>query len=254
MLNQTNKQRIQYAIIALLCAAIVLCAVLIPLYFTGIIGREPGEGRDLPQKEELPKDFEFISVSAKSAPKGQYAQLTVEYLSKEYQIEVYLLSNYAPKTVENFVKYANDGLYNDTVFYGAGITYYEDSGKPSSAIIQGGGYTVDSDGNLVKKTTKEYYGKVKGEFLANDPQTKNNVSFTAGILGMVREEDDYDSADTEFFILSYAHAQYNGYYAAFGVIIDSDDVTDVYSFTKAVKESSGSYPVKLKKVKIYKNE
>lgn len=251
MSNKT-KVRIEIAVVVFLAIAIVLCAVLIPLYFTGIIGKEPER---TPARDRGGIDpvigIEYKAVSATSLPKGQYAEFTIEYKSKEYSIKVYLLSEYAPKTVENFIKYAKDGLYDGTVFYDADITYNADSGKPDSAYLQGGAYTVDRDGALVRKVPKTYYGKIKGEFFLNDKDTKNNISFIGGTIGMVRDEDDYNSADTEFFFLPYAHAEYNGYYAAFGVTVDSDDATELFTFTEALKKSSGGYPVVIKKVKIY---
>lgn len=247
-----KKNRILYAAIALLCVAIVLCAVLIPLYFAGIIGKSPDPTHSKePTIEDPIKGKEFKSVSAKSMPKGQYADFTIIYNEKQYDIKVYLLTDYAPKTVENFIKYAQQGLYNETVFYRADITYYKETGEPSSAYLQGGAYVTDTSGNLVRKTPENYYGKIKGEFFANDPDSKNNISFTGGVLGMVRDEGDYNSADTEFFFLPYAHAEYNGYYAAFGITVESDDNTELYTLTKAVKEANGAYPVLLKSVKVY---
>ena len=117
--------------------------------------------------------------------------------------------------------------------------------------MQGGAYIVDENGELVRKTPDPYYGKIKGEFLVNDPDTKNDVSFVGGTLGMVRDKDDYDSADTEFFFLSYAHTEFDGYYAAFGVVVESDDTSDLYTLTEALKQADGSYPVSIKSVKVY---
>ena len=249
MKSKTN--RILYVVIAFLCVAIVLSAVLIPLYFTGVIGKGLTPTPDPEPQPEQPKGIEFKSVSAKSMPKGQYADFTILYNEKQYTIKVYLLSDYAPKTVENFVKYAQNGLYNNTVFYRADISYDPETEEPTSAYLQGGAYVTDADGNLVRKTPDPYYGPIKGEFFANDPDTKNNISFVGGVLGMVRDESDYDSADTEFFFLPYAHAQYNGYYAAFGVTVESDDNGELYTFTKALMREEGKYPVVIKSVKVY---
>ena len=250
-MNKRTKKGIEIFAVVFLSVAIVLCAVLIPLYFSGIIGEEPTR---MPAKEKTIDPvigIEFKKISASSLPKGQYAEFIIEYNGKEYGIKIYLLSDYAPKTVENFVKYARDGLYDGTVFYDADITYNAETGKPDSAYLQGGAYTVDQDGALVRKVPGTYYGKIKGEFFLNDQDTKNNISFIGGTIGMVRDEDDYDSADTEFFFLPYAHAEYNGYYAAFGITVDSDDTTELYAFTQALVEAKGSYPVVIKTVKIY---
>ncbi len=247
-----KKNRVFYAATALLCVAIVLCAVLIPLYFVGIIGKSPDPSPSKGTTIEDPiKGKEFKTVSAKAMPKGQYADFSIIYNEKEYGIKVYLLTEYAPKTVENFIKYVEKGLYNETVFYRADIAYYKETGEPSSAYLQGGAYVTDREGNLVRKTPDAYYGKIKGEFFANDPDSKNNISFTAGVLGMVRDKDDYNSADTEFFFLPYAHPEYNGYYAAFGITVESDDNNELYALTKAVMEADGNYPVLLKSVKVY---
>ena len=74
-MKKTN--RILYAVIALLCVAIVLCAVLIPLYFAGIIGSglEPAPAKEQTVEDPI-KGKEFKAVSAKSLPKGQYADFS----------------------------------------------------------------------------------------------------------------------------------------------------------------------------------
>ena len=253
-----NKKidRLLYAIIAVLCVAIVLSAVLIPLYFTGIIGK----GLDpIPAKEKTEVDpikgKEFKSVSAKSLPKGQYADFTILYSEKQYTVKVYLLTDYAPITVQNFIDNVQKGLYDNTVFYKSDVTYYKDTGEPSSAYLQGGTYVTDVDGNLVRRAPSDPVKKIKGEFYANDPNSQNNISFTGGVLGMVRDEGNdaaaYNSADTEFFFLPYAHSEYNGYYAAFGITVESDDNTELFTFARALKEADGDYPVLLQKVKVY---
>lgn len=250
----SNKNVLFYVIAGILGVAIVLCAVLVPLYAVGIIGNTLQPSPDRKEKEADPfENFTFKSVSATSMPKGQYADFTITYNGKDYSVKIYLLSDYAPETVDNFVKYAKDGLYDGTVFYRSDISFYEDTGKPSSAYLQGGAYTVNNAGELVRKTPNPYYGKIKGEFLVNDPETKNNISFTAGTIGMVREEG-YDSADTEFFFMSYAHPEFDGYYAAFGIVVESDASETLYTFTKALYEADGDYPVTIKKVNVYTRE
>ena len=248
----TKRKKAEIAAIIVLAVAIVLAAVLIPLYFAGIIGKEPERTLVKDKTPDTVIDIEYKAVSASSLPKGKYAEFTIGYAGKEYSVKVYLLSDYAPKTVENFVKYAKDGLYDNTVFYAADATYSTETGKPLSAYLQGGAYTVDEEGNLVRKAPSTYYGPIKGEFYANDPNTKNNISFIGGTIGMVRSENDYNSADTEFFFLPYAHADYNGFYAAFGIVVDTDDTEELFTFTKALQASDG-YPVAIKSVKIYTN-
>lgn len=81
----------------------------------------------------------------------------------------------APKTVANFVQYANKGFYNGTVFHRV----------IDGFMIQGGGFTPD----LAQKAT--------GKAITNE--SANGLKNTVGTISMARTASP-NSATSQFFI------------------------------------------------------
>ncbi len=90
-------------------------------------------------------------------------------------IELELYPDKAPKTVANFLRYADKGFYNDTIFHRV-IPYF---------MIQGGGFTRD----LEEKPTLAP--------VANE--AKNGLKNDRGTIAMARRPDPH-SATAQFFI------------------------------------------------------
>ena len=114
----------------------------------------------------------------------------------------------APLTVDNFLRYTNDGFYADLLFHRV----------ISNFVIQGGGVTPVP----AKKTAT--YAPIKLE-------SNNGLSNVRGSLAMARTNVP-DSATSEFFIngvdnlfLNYASAASPGY-AVFGKVVQGLDVVD----------------------------
>lgn len=84
----------------------------------------------------------------------------------------------APRTVENFLAYVDQGFYNGTVFHEL---------APGYAIV-GGGYT-EEDGQIVEKTA----------LVAIRNEAANGLSNKRGTIAMARETQDADSARCQFF-------------------------------------------------------
>ena len=110
-----------------------------------------------------------------------------------------LFPQVAPNTVANFVKLANDGFYDGQQFYRV----------VSNVFIQGGDPNNDGTGD------PGYY--IKGEFSENG--VKNTLSHVRGTISMARKSG-YDTAGSQFFIMEGSYPEYDGYYAAFGSILD----------------------------------
>ncbi len=91
-------------------------------------------------------------------------------------IELELYTEKAPITVENFVKYANDGFFNGTVFHRV----------IGNFMIQGGGFTVEG----VQKT--DAYDQIQNE-------ADNMLSNEEGTIAMARTNNPH-SATSQFFI------------------------------------------------------
>lgn len=119
-----------------------------------------------------------------------------------------LCPEYAPKTVENFIKYAEAGFYNGTVFHRV----------LSDLIIQGGGYEM-SDGGMKQKTP--LFAPIEGEFKSNG-FSQNTLKHTAGVLSMARTSNK-NSATSQFFVCAADYPSWDGEYAAFGIVTEGLD-------------------------------
>ena len=121
----------------------------------------------------------------------------------------------APLSVDNFVQYAKDDYYSDTIFHRV----------ISSFMIQGGGFTVD----LERKNTRE---PIQNE-------AANGLKNIRGTIAMARTGAPH-SATSQFFInvkdnpaLDYTGEE-NGRtwgYAVFGKVIQGMEVVDEIRFT-----------------------
>lgn len=127
-------------------------------------------------------------------------------MSNGDQIILYLYPDKAPNTVANFISLANSGFYD-------GLTFHR---CISSFLIQGGDPNGDGTGG------PGYY--IKGEFSANG-YSKNDLLMEEGVIAMARfgtsddsDENYYDTAGSQFFILTDTKTDLDGEYAAFGKV------------------------------------
>ena len=137
-------------------------------------------------------------------------------LSDNRKINLELYYDKAPITVSNFIKLAQDGFYEGTIFH----RVIEDF------MIQGGGYTMENG----KLTQKKGASKIKGEFSSNGYK-KNNIKHVAGVISMARSTSK-NSASSEFFICSATSTHLDGEYAAFGKTTDSKSKQIVINISK----------------------
>lgn len=121
------------------------------------------------------------------------------------QIKAELYPETAPNTVNNFISLVQKGFYDGLIFHRV----------ISGFMIQGG--DPDGDG-----TGGPGYG-IKGEFAQNG--VKNDLRHTAGVLSMARSMMP-DSAGSQFFIMHKDSPHLDGAYAAFGKVVEGQDVVD----------------------------
>jgi len=124
-----------------------------------------------------------------------HGPFTVELFQKE-----------APVTVENFLRYVDDGFFDGTIFHRIVPGF----------VIQGGGLTSD------------FSNKKTREPIANE--AKNGLKNTRGSLSMARTSD-ISSATSQFFVnltdngfLDHSARDYG--YAVFGRVTEGMDVID----------------------------
>ena len=136
----------------------------------------------------------------------------------KFTIELY--PEFAPKTVENFLKLVNDGFYNGLTFHRVYAGFMAQGGDPEGTGMGG---------------SKD---KIYGEFSANG-FSQNTLSHTRGVISMARSADN-NSASSQFFICySDGCRQLDGEYAAFGKVIEGMDVVDSFCEREMTYNSFG---------------
>lgn len=158
-------------------------------------------------------------------------------------IKVELYPDYAPETVTNFIKLANNGLYD-------GLTFHR---TIPDFMIQGGDPNGDGSGNATLKdlgqdSDEEY--TIKGEFIANG-NNDNILKHERGVISMARGDyssysstlatEGYNSASCQFFITTTDQsANLDGLYAAFGKVTEGMEVVDAISNVEVETRESSS--------------
>ncbi len=135
-------------------------------------------------------------------------------------IELQLNTEKAPKTVENFKKYVEDGHFDGTLFHRTIPGF----------MIQGGGFTADME----QKATR---GHVENE-------ADNGLKNTVGSVAMARTNDPH-SATAQFFInvadnefLNHRSKSGDGWgYAVFGEVVTGLDVVQKIAKVPTTRKS-----------------
>jgi peptidyl-prolyl cis-trans isomerase B (cyclophilin B) len=132
----------------------------------------------------------------------------------------------APGHVENFIKLAEKGFYNDTVFHRVIKGFMIQGGCPEGTGTGGPGY------------------KIKAEF--------NDTPHVRGVLSMARSQDP-NSAGSQFFICHGEARFLDKQYTAFGKLVAGEDTLDKIAtapMKPGAKSESPMKPVKINSVKI----
>ena len=122
---------------------------------------------------------------------------------KAFKAELY--PEIAPNTVRNFISLVKKGFYNGLIFHRVISGFMIQGGDPEGKGIGGPGYCI------------------KGEFSANG--FKNDLKHDKGVLSMARTMAP-DSAGSQFFVMHEDSPHLDGQYAAFGKVIEGQDVVD----------------------------
>lgn len=121
------------------------------------------------------------------------------------QMKVELYPEVAPNTVNNFISLVKKGYYDGLIFHRVIKGFMIQGGCPNGNGMGGPGYGI------------------KGEFLINGVQ--NNLKHTKGVLSMARAQNP-NSAGSQFFIMHQNSPHLDGQYAAFGKIIEGQEIVD----------------------------
>ena len=116
-----------------------------------------------------------------------------------------LYPDVAPNTVNNFVSLVKKGFYDGLIFHRIIAGFMIQGGDPDGTGMGGPGYSI------------------KGEFNYNG--FDNSLKHSRGVLSMARAQHP-DSAGSQFFIMHANAPHLDGQYAAFGKLIEGEDVLD----------------------------
>lgn len=170
---------------------------------------------------------------------GYYQKVTMEVKNpivsmevKDYgTIKIELYPEMAPEAVANFVTLAQNGFYDELKFHRV----------VEGFMIQGGDSNGDGTGSpklsdlgieVSEEEDREYC--IKGEFIANG-YNKNTLKHKEGVISMARADytqsyspalttESYNSAGSQFFIMTADNNSLDGYYAPFGKVIEGLDI------------------------------
>ena len=188
---------------------------------------------------------------------GYYKKATIEIKNPIVTMEVKdfgtikleLYPEMAPETVSNFVALAQNGFYDGLKFHRV----------VEGFMIQGGDSNGDGTGSpklsdlgievSEGKDDREYC--IKGEFLANK-YNKNKLKHEEGIISMARADytsysstlttESYNSAGSQFFIMTADNNSLDGVYAPFGKVIEGLDI--VHNIEKTEVKINGEENMK----------
>ena len=116
-----------------------------------------------------------------------------------------LYPDVAPNTVNNFISLVKKGFYDGLIFHRVIAGFMIQGGDPEGSGMGGPGYSIKGEFN--------YYG------------VENNLKHSRGVLSMARAQHP-DSAGSQFFIMHADAPHLDGQYAAFGKLVEGEDVLD----------------------------
>lgn len=133
-------------------------------------------------------------------------------------IKIELYPQIAPETVKNFISLINKGFYNGLTFHRVIPGFVVQGGDPEGNGTGGAGYNI------------------YGEFSANGFKS-NTLSHDVGVVSMARANNSYNSASSQFFIVTDSNAKVSldNSYAAFGKVIEGMDAVNTIVNSEVIR-------------------
>lgn len=144
-------------------------------------------------------------------------------------MKVELYPEVAPNTVNNFISLVNKGFYDGLIFHRVINGFMIQGGCPNGTGMGGPGYSI------------------AGEFAQNG--FDNQLKHEPGVISMARAMNP-DSAGSQFFIMHKNSPHLDGAYAAFGKIIEGNDVVNKIAETDTDFRDKPITDQKMKKVTV----
>ena len=162
------------------------------------------------------------------------AVIEVNLSGSTEQILVELFPESAPKTVENFIKNANEGIYKGQAFHRAIKDYLAQVGDPLSK----------------DPTAREKWGLSQEYTIPGEPKLPHVI----GSVGMARRSDKVnpkqESDGTQFYFAAGNLSALNGTYTVFGQVVSGLDVVKRISEVPADSNDCPLGRVEIKSIKV----
>ncbi len=178
----------------------------------------------------------FVSIILNATQKIDNPIATIKMEGYDESIVVELYPKYAENTVANFIMLANNGFYNGLKIHRVEDTLIQ--GGDSSGDGTGSPSLSDLDKSIEKGSDADDYYAIPGEFQKNGYEN-NTLKFERGVIGMARgdytsyssslKKESYNSAGSQFFIMTQSLASLNGAYCAFGKVTSGMETVDSIS-------------------------
>ena len=146
---------------------------------------------------------------------SDFQDVTAVIATSEGDMKFEFFHDKAPAHVANFVKLAEDGFYDGTIFHRVISGFMIQGGCPDGTGMGGPGHNVDA------------------EF--------NDTHHERGILSMARSGDP-NSAGSQFFVCHGEASFLDGQYTAFGRLIEGDDTLEKIASAPTKPGGEGSNP------------
>ena len=161
------------------------------------------------------KPVRILKVSIEKKREEPFLNATIEEMRKTVtlkttlgNIKIKMDPDSAPENVRNFLKLAQSGWYNGTVFHRIAKDFVVQGGAPAGRA-SGPNHYAD-----------RWVHPVKGEF-------RTDAKHVRGVISMAHA-DDPNSATTSFFLMLGPATSLDGQFSAFGRIVEGLDVLDAF--------------------------
>ena len=154
---------------------------------------------DIPR--EIPVNIQELAYSDYLNLNNPVVTITVEGMG---EIVFQLFPDVAPNTVNSFIQYVEEGEFENNEFHRV----------VEGFIIQAG-------------SLEEPACNIPGEMTQND--FENNLLHYAGVVSMAKVGNEYNSATSQFFILTTNAAYLDEEYATFGGLVSGFQIVDYIS-------------------------
>ncbi|HJS50925.1 MAG TPA: peptidylprolyl isomerase [Pyrinomonadaceae bacterium] len=171
-----------------------------------------------------------VKQGVKPVADNEIAVIEMENPAAFGTIKMELYSNIAPKMVAQFKQLAREGFYDGTTFH-----------RVNQSVIQGG----DPNSKDANPRNDGTGGSDKPDVAAEF----SDIPYEAGIVGAARSQD-FDSANSQFFITLKREAAFDNKYTIFGKVVEGMNNVRTISGVQPKEGERPIEPVKIKSVTI----